>query len=115
MANTQQRGASFRRLTAVLDGLVDSSIASAESRVSSWPLGDPVVYDQVLPGEDRPGISPEEASFFKEHGFLVKVGLYLRALFTRSVYTQAAAQQPFSSPAVCPPSLPSSLAYLVHA
>ena len=55
--------------------------ASAEEgtcRVSSWPLGDPIVYDTVLPGEDQPGVSPDEAAFFKENGFLVKVSVGLR-------------------------------------
>ena len=54
--------------------------------MSSWPLGDPIVYDGVLSGEDQPGVSPEEAVFFKENGFLVKVGLY-RTHATHSVYT----------------------------
>ena len=44
-----------------------------DPRVSSWPLGDPLVYSEELPGADTPGISPEEAAFFRENGFCVKV------------------------------------------
>ncbi len=91
-------GGRYRRLAAVLDGvqqrcavvndgaMLHAGLASAEqSRVSSWPLGDPIVYNEVVPGEDHPGISPEEAEFFKENGFLVKVSLAPPTVRTQAV------------------------------
>ena len=53
--------------------------ARCAARVSTWPLGDPLVYSESVPGEGAPGLSREEAAHFKEHGFIVKRGLLARA------------------------------------
>eukprot|EP01043_Picozoa_sp_COSAG02_P047820 COSAG02_NODE_4624_length_5152_cov_23.466653_5_plen_114_part_00 len=103
-------GDASRRLAAVLGGMQQrcgvnddasvvllhraaglASTAEQSSRVSSWPLGDPIVYDGVLSGEDQPGVSPEEAVFFKEHGFLVKVSLSLHSALrtTHTPYSES--------------------------
>ena len=72
-----------RRLGRILDELSPAAIHTAGAvgdggRLSAWPLGDPLVYTGALPGATEPGISPEEASFFKENGFIVKRGLLSR-------------------------------------
>ena len=67
-----------RRLAHLLSGLRSAAAAEAGGRVSSWPLADPVVYAEQLPGEDQPGISPAEAAFFRENGFVVKRRLFSR-------------------------------------
>ena len=67
-----------RRLAHLLSGLRSAAAAEAGQRVSSWPLGDPVIYAEQLPGEDQPGISPAEAAFFRENGFVVKRRLFSR-------------------------------------
>lgn len=52
-------------------------------RVSTSALGDPLVYDLQLAGDDAPGCSADEAAFFRENGFIVKRSLLPSASLAR--------------------------------